>query len=497
MADKNSPARFGDKIRFSIALKLNVRLFLRTLFAFITLDLLLCAAAAAGTAWYAEHRLASAAEQARASGFPEEDAAQWLQTQGVAFSWLSQPLKGLTPPSYLRQLLPSSTAGAVRRVAESGGRSRSVWARFDGLTYGIGLSEYGRPYEIRISLFGIVQVIKSLFSSLMMMEIVLMLGGLMTRVRIIRRTLRPIAELAETAESLNRASGDFSVQGMEDLAGKLNDINAAKLDIRIPLDSTQRELKNLAASINGMLDRINEAYRSQIRFVSDASHELRTPIAVIQGYASLLDRWGKNDEKTMQEAITAIKEETANMKLLVEQLLFLARGDNHTIRLQTERFDLAALAQEVVRETQMIDSGHEYGIRLAPAPVLADPSLIKQLMRILMDNAIKYTPSGGHISAGVRQADGFAWLTVQDDGIGIPPQAVPRIFDRFYRADESRARATGGTGLGLSIAKWIVERHGGHLEVLSRENIGTRISAALPLSSGGALPDDPRQPSRI
>ena len=115
-----------------------------------------------------------------------------------------------------------------------------------------------------------------------------------------------------------------------------------------------------------MLDRINESYRSQVRFVSDASHELRTPISVIQGYANLLDRWGKNDEKTLQESIDAIKDETANMKGLVEQLLFLARGDNNTMALQIEHFELSALAVEVLQETQMIDAGMNTLRRLGP-----------------------------------------------------------------------------------------------------------------------------------
>jgi len=246
------------------------------------------------------------------------------------------------------------------------------------------------------------------------------------------------------------------------------------------VDDTQSELKTLASAINGMLDRINESYRSQARFVSDASHELRTPISVIQGYANLLDRWGKKDEKTLQESIDAIKDETANMKGLVEQLLFLARGDNNTLALQIERFELSSLAVEVLRETQMIDGGHEYDSTVTPVIINADKGLIKQAMRILIDNAMKYTPPGKQIKVSVSNAHGYAQLCVQDEGIGIPPDAVPKIFDRFFRADESRARTTGGTGLGLSIAKWITERHGGHMEVLSRQDIGTRISIMLP-----------------
>ena len=141
---------------------------------------------------------------------------------------------------------------------------------------------------------------------------------------------------------------------------------------------------------------------------------------------------------------------------------------------------LSVLAVEVLRETQMIDGEHEYDSRVAPVFINADKSLIKQATRILIDNAMKYTPPGKRITISVSGADGYTRLTVQDEGIGIAPDAVPQIFDRFFRADESRARATGGTGLGLSIAKWITERHGGHMEVLSRQDIGTRISIVLP-----------------
>ena len=150
----------------------------------------------------------------------------------------------------------------------------------------------------------------------------------------------------------------------------------------------------------------------QARFVSDASHELRTPIAAIQGYANLLDRWGKHDPEALEESIAAIKEEAANMKELVEQLLFLARGDNNTMPLQFERFDLAQLGESVLREFQMPDHGHDRG-GLEPAFVEADPGLIKQAVRILMDNAVKYTPSGGKIRLMVSQAEGQARVTVK------------------------------------------------------------------------------------
>ena len=152
--------------------------------------------------------------------------------------------------------------------------------------------------------------------------------------------------------------------------------------------------------------------------------------------------------------------------------------------LNMERFDLASLAEEVLREAQMIDSGHEYTDNLHAVLIDADKSLIKQALRILVDNAVKYTPPSQGITISVSSTQGSACLTVQDEGIGIAPESVPRVLDRFYRADESRARATGGTGLGLSIAKWITERHDGHIEILSRENIGTRITLRLPAAPG-------------
>jgi signal transduction histidine kinase len=226
---------------------------------------------------------------------------------------------------------------------------------------------------------------------------------------------------------------------------------------------------------------MHAAYRQQAQFVSDASHELRTPIAVIQGYVKMLDRWGKDDEKVLEESIAAIKAETEHMKTLVEQLLFLARGDSGRQQLSPELMDLSALMAEVLDEYRMIDPAHEWRQgSMTPAPVSADPALIKQAARILVDNAVRYTPEGGSIRLSAGTVDGRAFFEVQDGGIGIAEEDVPRIFDRFFRADPARARASGGTGLGLSIARWIVERHGGHFEVLSRPGIGTRIRVVLP-----------------
>lgn len=167
-----------------------------------------------------------------------------------------------------------------------------------------------------------------------------------------------------------------------------------------PVDSNERihigdsEFKGLEDSINKLLDRMRDSYRQQARFVSDASHELRTPISVIQGYANMLDRWGKSDENVLDESITAIKSESENMKNLVEQLLFLARGINGKTQLTIEEFSLSNMIKDVVEEAKMIDDKHLYGyINLEEVNVYGDMGLIKQTARILVENAAKYTES--------------------------------------------------------------------------------------------------------
>ena len=147
-----------------------------------------------------------------------------------------------------------------------------------------------------------------------------------------------------------------------------------------------------------------------------------------------------------------------------------------------ERVELTALAGEVLREEEMIHPQRIFLPRWDETPVFvhADPGLLKQVLRILMDNGLKYSPEEGKIFLRVNRGQSYVRLTVQDEGMGIPPQAIPHIFERFYRADQSRDRKTGGTGLGLSIARWIVERHGGWFEVVSRVDVGTRITAVLP-----------------
>ncbi|MEW8995092.1 sensor histidine kinase [Clostridium sp.] len=294
----------------------------------------------------------------------------------------------------------------------------------------------------------------------------------------IRKVLKPLNEIAETASRLsNMYFDEEKFQSLEDAISKISPVTS---DERIHIGDS--ELQGLEDAINKLLDRMRDSYRQQARFVSDASHELRTPISVIQGYANMLDRWGKNDESVLEESITAIKAESENMKNLVEQLLFLARGINGKTQLTMTEFLLNDMMNEVSEESKMIDKNHIYSyINSESISAYGDIGLLKQTARILIENAAKYTDKGEVIILRVGRNDkGEAYFSIQDNGIGIDERDVPHLFERFFRADTARVRKDGGTGLGLSIAKWIIDNHKGYFSVLSREGIGTRIMVFLP-----------------
>jgi signal transduction histidine kinase len=483
MKQKQSSTQEPTKFRYSIVRKLSSRLFARLFGILLSFNIIIIMLVCFSLVTYSENNASKAVDAIvawEAFRTDNNENEKIPQVNGVKIIQIEDKPDGFHIIRPFAYLLPNATENSIRRVSLAPKDEATFLQRLDGLEYHIYFTSEKDTYEITVSLGTFFHYFRICFIILLVIEFLTLLSNISKNHRLVKKTLDPISELAAAAHSLNQVN-QFDPDTMAAIAGKLEGINAAKLDTRIQVDETQDELMNLALAINHMLDRIDQSYRAQVRFVSDASHELRTPISVIQGYANLLDRWGKNDEKTLQESITAIKDEAANMKDLVEQLLFLARGDNNTMQLQLESINLSALVGEVVHETEMIDSTHHFDVRLFEIHVSADRSLIKQALRILVDNAIKYTDAGGHITVTVEKDGDYAKLSVTDDGIGISPEIVPQIFDRFYRADESRTRATGGAGLGLSIAKWIATRHGGHMEVISREGIGTKIMIALPI----------------
>lgn len=275
-----------------------------------------------------------------------------------------------------------------------------------------------------------------------------------------RKMMRPVYDMTRTARS----------------------ISASDLSRRIDTVRSHDELKELAETFNGMLDRLQKAYEQQNRFVSDASHELRTPLSVISGYANLLRRWGGEDRDVRNESIGKIVEEADGMQRLVERLLFLARADKQAQPVHWQRFCAGDMVREVAAETKMIDGSHTIRESVEPDVFLtADPALVKQAVRAVVENSVKYTPAAGTIELSCRRAACGAELAVSDTGIGISEKDLPHIFDRFYKADASRTRERkGSSGLGLSIVKWIVERHGGKIQVESRPGCGTKTKIFLP-----------------
>ena len=278
--------------------------------------------------------------------------------------------------------------------------------------------------------------------------------------RLNKRVLAPIRDITSMAETLSESN----------------------LSNRINIAGTKNELKDLAVVINRMLDRIERSYNSQKQFVSDASHELRTPIAVIRGYTDMLRRWGKDDPEVLEEGIMAISQETDGMKDLVESLLFLARHDKKTLMMEVSEFSAAELVQEVLKEEIMVHTGHHFHLETAEEMKLkADRNMIKQVLRILCDNAVKYSENDTNIYLSCKKENGGnCSLSVRDEGQGISSEDLPKVFDRFYRSDKARKSETGGHGLGLSIARIIVVAHNGKIRVRSKTGAGTEFSVVLP-----------------
>lgn len=278
--------------------------------------------------------------------------------------------------------------------------------------------------------------------------------------RATREMLKPVKAMTDTARTISE----------KDLNTRLKSVNSYD------------ELKDMAETFNSMLDRIQSSYERQQQFVSDASHELRTPIAVIQGYAGLLKRWGKDDKVVLEEALSAIAQETDRMKELLNKLLFLARTDSGVQKLEKAIFSLGEVVAEVVEETKLIDEQHIIVNQgQENVSVYGDRALIKQVIRICVDNSRKFTPAGGIIKIGARLQDKWSVVIIEDNGAGISRQDLPHIFERFYKADKSRTRGDGGTGLGLSIAKRIIEKHQGTIKASSQLGLGTQIEMRLPV----------------
>ncbi|MBJ6363664.1 ATP-binding protein [Paenibacillus sp. GCM10012307] len=272
------------------------------------------------------------------------------------------------------------------------------------------------------------------------------------------RLLAPISHMVQTMREIDRS-------------GKLR---------RIEINSNEEsaELQQLIRAFNQMIERLERTFEKQKRFVADASHELKTPLTVISSYAGMLKRWGRDDDKVRDEAIEAISNEAQRLQNLTKSMLMLAEAEQEDW-LRLSSFDVVKVLDELAG---MLNTTFQRTIRVqserSGVTIVADKDKIRQLFVILLDNAIKYSKEP--ISITVSSNKNSVRIDVKDKGMGIPEQEIPHLFERFYRVDGARSRATGGVGLGLAIAKRIVELHSGNIDVFSKPNQGTTIVLQFP-----------------
>jgi two-component system, OmpR family, sensor kinase len=265
------------------------------------------------------------------------------------------------------------------------------------------------------------------------------------------------------------------------------EIGIERLDERVDVPATSDEIHDLAVTMNGMLERLQRGVAEQRRFVADASHELRTPLAVMRSEleVNLRERGLPADARATLESV---QEEIESMGAMVEDLLTLARADEGQLLLAPEPTDLHASAVRVREALAAAAATSSVQVLLEGngAPVLADRRRIEQVLRNLMANGISYAGRGGHVVVSTWTEAGSARCSVRDDGPGIPAAARAQVFDRFFRADPSRAQ--GGAGLGLAICREIVLAHGGHIQVASEEGQGSTFTFSIPMRDAGSDP---------
>lgn len=270
--------------------------------------------------------------------------------------------------------------------------------------------------------------------------------------------LRPIAAVTETASEI-RQSGRF-VQ-------------------RVRGPRREDEVGELARTFNAMLDTLENAYEKQQSFVSDASHELRTPLTVVRANVELLAK--SRDSAERDQLVTHVAREVERLCRLVDDLLVLSRADAGAEAFRPAPVQLDEVLMEAFEELRGVGTERLRIVDLADVRVVGERDRLKQLAVILLDNALRYTPPPRTVSASVAAEADEGVLVVEDEGIGVRQDELPRIFDRFYRGERARRVDPTGSGLGLSIARWIVERHHGSIEIRPRERIGTRVVVRLPL----------------
>ncbi len=271
----------------------------------------------------------------------------------------------------------------------------------------------------------------------------------------------------------------FTLAPLRRIIKQVNGITSENLNFRLDEEGSENELKELAVSINNLLSDVDEAFGRQKKFVSDASHELRTPISVIQGYSALLTRWGKDDKAILDESIESIAMEADNMKNIVERLLFLAKIGKYIVNKQ--EFVCFDILNRIADGYKTANVKHNILVRISDeGRIISDYSLLTESVRAIVDNAIKYSPEGTDVILSCDKDGDKILISVQDFGVGISEEDQKRIFDRLYRCDNVRGRDGNSCGLGLTISQSIIDVLGGKIKVESEVGKGSTFTIILP-----------------
>ena len=283
-----------------------------------------------------------------------------------------------------------------------------------------------------------------------------------------------------------------SLSPVAEMSARAAEISSTNLNERLPVGSRRDELTSLAEVVNGLLERLERAFAHQRRFMADASHELRTPVAVLRTEADVTLSRPTRTEAEYRESVSVMRDSAQRLGRIVDDLFLLARADAGHLPLRREPLYLEDVVDEAARAVRTLAQERGVRITLLPledSPFDGDADLLGRVLLNLLDNAIKHSPSGGTVTLALARATHEYHITVTDEGPGIPLEAQSHVFDRFFRADKARRREEGdgttGAGLGLAIGRWIAEAHGGRLELVRSDTNGSEFRLALPASDPG------------
>jgi heavy metal sensor kinase len=379
-----------------------------------------------------------------------------LRLDGSVFYLSGSPTSGLFDPSLIPR--PVSLAEGKRTVLIDKKDDMII-----ALTRGkVGTETYS--VEMGAPTTGMQRVLDRLVTTLAVgLPLVILVVGTGGYV-LVRRSLLPVEQLRTTAQQLT-----FNSSGSQ-----------------LPVVKTGDAIEELAVTLNQMLERLRDAYQQATRFSADASHELRTPLTIVRSELESLLRRDTTLSDSIRDRVASVLEEAERLSSITESLFSLSRLDAGEAKMEDVAVDLSRLAGSTVDQMRLLADEKNLALSVdAPATVtvVGDPARLKQVIVDLLDNAIKYTPDEGRITLKVYAAPKRAVLEVIDTGIGIDAAALPRIFDRFYRAERARLRNSDGAGLGLSIVRSICQAHGGTVEIKSEEGQGTTCRVELPLAA--------------